>query len=85
MLQFINTILLSNFSFLGFFYQTTIRMKPNAITALLTFSSCLLFSIYFIKNGFGVTGMMSGMVIGILIGIILRIINIKNIIFDKSN
>ena len=85
LLQFINTILLSNFSFLGFFYQTTIRMKPNAITALLTFSSCLLFSIYFIKNGFGVTGMMSGMVIGILIGIILRIINIKNIIFDKSN
>lgn len=84
LLQFINTILLSNFSFLGFFYQTTIRMKPNAITALLTFLSCLLFSTYFIKNDFGVIGLMSGMVIGMIIGIILRIINIKKIIISDT-
>lgn len=83
-LQFLNTILLSNFSFLGFFYQTTINLKPNAITSFITFLFCLFLSIFFMKISFSLTGLMTGIVIGIIIGIILRIINITSIIYDAK-
>ena len=81
-LQFLNAFLLSNFSFIGFFYQVRKSLKYNAISSTLTAIIGVIFGFIF-GSFYGLEGILIGMTLGLLIGLILRYIEVSKFIYEK--
>ena len=81
-LQFFNAFLLSNFSFIGFFYQVRKSLKFNAISSTLAATIGVIFGFSF-GSFYGLEGILIGMTLGLLIGLILRYIEVSKFIYEK--
>ena len=77
-LQFFNAFLLSNFSFIGFFYQVRKSLKFSAISSTLAATIGVIFGFSF-GSFYGLEGILIGMTLGLLIGLISRYIEVSKI------
>ena len=82
-LQVVNSFFIAIFSFFGYGYIATKKVKYSSITSMLASVIGTLVS-YFFGVKFGLIGVISGMTIGIVIGLALRVLHINGISFEKN-
>jgi len=81
-LQFLNAFLISNFAFVGFFYQIIKRLKYNIITAVIAAIIGFLGG-YFLGFNYGIEGILIGMLFGLLAALSVSYLHIFKFINKK--
>ena len=81
-LQFLNAFLISNFAFVGFFYQIIKRLKYNIITAVIAATIGFLGG-YFLGFDYGIEGILIGMLFGLLAALSVSYLHIFKFINKK--
>lgn len=81
-LQFLNAFLISNFAFVGFFYQIIKRLKYNIITAVIAAIIGFLGG-YFLGFDYGIEGILIGMLFGLLAALSVSYLHIFKFINKK--
>ena len=82
-LQFCNAFLISNFAFVGFFYQIIKKLKYNIITAAMAATIGLICG-YIFGISYGIEGILISMFFGLLVALTVSHIQIRGFINEKT-
>ena len=82
-LQFFNAFLISNFAFVGFFYQIIKKLKYNIITAAMAATIGLICG-YIFGISYGIEGILTSMFFGLLVALTVGHIQIRAFINEKN-